>query len=487
MRKTMYFPDVRIDIQIDRDGSFTVNEYRTYDFRGRFSWASLWIPVRVERQGYGYNVALDGFSVRDEQGAPLRVEAGEKDGRFEAKWFYSARNERRTFHIGYRIRGGIVTYPDVTELYWQAIGGGWEKPTRNAVIYVQLPAPVADKSDILVYGHGPLSGYAEILDLQTARFTASNIRSGQFIEVRMAWPSGLVSGIPSNRHTRDSIKKEEARFVEETIAKAKAAQEAEIRRSRNFKSAVNFWLLTLFLVPLIWLPIYLKSWNRFGKDYRFPDSPTYIHEPPSSLQPALVETLLKEGVGITPKSFTATIFDLARRGYLEIQDKLVEKKGIFGSRTDYESSLTLKKRFAADPELMPYEKDLLDLIFGEIGDEGAKSGSRLSLDHLKKYFRSHPQKFQKWYQAWAKTIKAEAKRREFIEPPSLRLRNLFAFVTVPIAVLTFNPILAVLAAVLIPTLKRRTMAWARENEQWKAFDRFLDDFSNFKDHSAGSL
>ena len=49
--KNFYFPEVRIDINVEQDGSFVFDEYRTFDFQGRFSWASLWIPLRVNRQG----------------------------------------------------------------------------------------------------------------------------------------------------------------------------------------------------------------------------------------------------------------------------------------------------------------------------------------------------------------------------------------------------------------------------------------------------
>ena len=136
-----------------------------------------------------------------------------------------------------------MSYPDVTELYWQAIGSGWERPTANASVLVQLPEPVEDKSDILVYGHGPLSGYAEIVDERTARFTATNLRSGQFLEVRMAWPSGLVAGEPSTRLDREAIKREEARFVQETIARAKAAQEDEARQVKIFSRIALAWLV----------------------------------------------------------------------------------------------------------------------------------------------------------------------------------------------------------------------------------------------------
>lgn len=68
--KSFYFPEVRIEAKIERDGSFTVDEYRTYDFEGEFSWATLWIPIRVKRDGYSYQVTVEEFQVYDERDRP---------------------------------------------------------------------------------------------------------------------------------------------------------------------------------------------------------------------------------------------------------------------------------------------------------------------------------------------------------------------------------------------------------------------------------
>jgi len=219
--KNFYFPEVRIDIAVAKDGSFAVDEFRTYEFEGVFSWASLWIPLRAGRKGAIHDVSVEQFSITDEGGAPLRTETSIEGDRFTAKWYYSARNERRTFHIRYVVRGGVVSYPDVSELYWQAIGSGWDKPTAKAEVMVRLPEAVPGPGDIRVYGHGPLSGWSEIPDERTARFTASNLPSGQFLEVRVLWPAGIVSGIASTRYSLASIKEEEAGFVQETIESAR--------------------------------------------------------------------------------------------------------------------------------------------------------------------------------------------------------------------------------------------------------------------------
>ena len=297
--KNFYFPKVRIEVNIDRDGSFTVDEFRTYDFEGEFSWASLWIPLSIQRQDYQYHASLTDFIIRDEQGKALPAETASHADRFDAKWYYQARNERRTFQIHYRIQGGIVSYPEVSELYWQIIGSGWDRPVADVQIQVYLPEEVDSKNDILVYGHGPLSGYASIVDLRSTRFTVSNLPAYQFVEIRMVWPAGIVRGVPSEKHTRASIQREEANFVQETIARAERAREARERQRRLFLTILKAWIVSLLAVPLLWLLFYVHHWKKVGKDYQFMDIPEYMRELPSDLSPALVEILLREGRDVT--------------------------------------------------------------------------------------------------------------------------------------------------------------------------------------------
>lgn len=479
--KNFYFPEVRIDVKIERDGSFVVDEFRTYDFEGRFTWATLWIPLSVNRQGYRYDLSLEDFRIFDEKDQPLRVETSSAGRTFQAKWYYQARDEKRTFHIHYRVRNGIISYPDVSELYWQAIGKDETKPTKKVTITITLPEPVANKDDILVYGHGPLSGWAEIADAQTARFTATDLPAHQFLEIRMVWPVGLVAGVPSTRSDRDSVRREEARFVQETIDGAKRAQARKEHQNKVFLTAAGIWAVWLVLGSLLWFFFYLRFWKKVGQDYHFDDIPEYYRELPSNLQPALVEVLLKEGGSITPRSFTATLFDLARRGYLELDDRAVEKKGLFGTKEDFETTVILKKDYADERQLLPYERDVLKLLFEDVAHQGSRAGANFKLEELKAFLKKKPQTFQSWYRKWAKSISQESKKLLFVEPQSLKMRNIFVAATIPVAILTLNPVLGILGAVFIPRIKRRKKSWAREYELWKSLDHFLDDFSNFKE------
>ena len=297
----------------------------------------------------------------------------------------------------------------------------------------------------------------------------------------MAWPAGIVDGVPSSRHNRNSIQREEAGFVQETIDRARKEQEGSARQKEVFWTGASIWAIWLVFGSLLWFLIYHRYWKRIGKDYRFPDIPDYSREMPSELRPALVEVLLHEGGPITPRSFAATLFDLARRGFLEFQDRMVEKRGILGSKEKQKTAVILKKDYAHDQELLPYEKGLLDLLFNTIISHSHEPGAQLDIDELQSYLKKNAREFQTWYQAWAKDIRKEAGKLQFIEPRSLKARNIFLGVTLPLGILTLNPLLVLLAGIFSPKIKRRSLPWARENELWKGLGRFLDDFSNFEE------
>lgn len=477
--KNYYFPELKADIYIKPDGSFLVEEYLTFEFQGQFSWASLWIPLKV-RKNLKQEVNLIEFKVRDESGRELPLITSIERGQFRARWDFSARNERRTFHISYRIINGILSYPEISELYWQIIGTEVDRPTARAEVVVHLPQPVADLDQLLVFGHGPLSGRSEIIDGQTVRFVANDIAANQYLEIRLIWPAGMVAGLPAEGLNRDVLKEQEARFVKETIDRVRRAREIEARRIDLSRKGGLIWVIWQIIGPMLWLGFYFYFWKKYGRDYRFSDIPEYFRELPSDLPPALVQVLRLEGERPLPVAFTATIFDLATRGYLTIEDEPVEKKTLFGSKVRSKTIFHLKKNYRENGQLRDWEKDVLDLVFDQAGMT-AKTEGWVTLDQFLHYLDKNPVDFQIWFRAWQKKIYQEGRSLGFIEPESIRTSRTFMVVNNIIAILTLSPLLFVLTLILSPKLKRRRQDWARENELWRALDKFLSDFSEFKE------
>ncbi len=98
----------------------------------------------------------------------------------------------------------------------------------------------------------------------------------------------------------------------------------------------------------------------------------YEQEPPSDLEPALVPPLLRQSTNVGAAEFTATLFDLIRRGRYK-STPVTTEKSIWGG---------LRKENVADLELSPGEE--LDLkpferAVEEVADSVIGSGSeRLS-------------------------------------------------------------------------------------------------------------
>lgn len=479
--KNYYFPELRADYYVLKDGSIQVDSYLTFEFRGRFSWASLWIPLSARKNNKELKVKITDFKVYDENGQPLPGETAVENDKFQVRWRFQARNEKRTFHLSYKILGAVLDYEDVSEFYWQVIGSEVERPTGRVLINVHLPEPVESAEKVLIYGHGPLSGRSQIVDLQTFRFEAENVGAHQMVEIRVAWPKGLVRGVPARGYDWQKIKEEEEEFVRQTIERVKQAREKEEKIQQIILRIMILWFIWQVISPLAWFVLYLIFWKKYGRDYRFEDLPEYYRDIPSDLSPALVQVLRREGKRITPVALTASIFDLARRGFFEIRDEQVIKKSILGDKIKTETFFQLKNDYKDNKELEEFEKDVLALLFERAGRGNRRVGESVSLKEFVEYLKKNPVEFQSWFKSWSQKIDRKAKSLGFLEERSLKVYKTFLAVSVALAVLTLSPVLLIMTLLLSPSLKRRSKKWARENELWKALERFLKDFSEFKE------
>jgi uncharacterized membrane protein YgcG len=164
-----------------------------------------------------------------------------------------------------------------------------------------------------------------------------------------------------------------------------------VRRNAWVAGLISFLIvfsIGLFAIVRLWLARGRDLWtarrNSQDTDARSELMPVGAHETivveyesPGGLRPAELGVIRDETANTLDVS--ATIVDLAVRGYVEITE--IPKKGIFG-KGDYE--LVLMKK--TDGTLLAYEKKLLDGLFGE----GVVGGgvSSVTISSLKDTF--HP-------------------------------------------------------------------------------------------------
>ncbi|MFH1089416.1 MAG: DUF2207 domain-containing protein [Candidatus Uhrbacteria bacterium] len=168
------------------------------------------------------------------------------------------------------------------------------------------------------------------------------------------------------------------------------------------KSLKDNWDWFFLLLPLIAFFILYRIWSKNGRDPKGRGTIIAEYEPPDGLSPFETSSLYYSG--LKDSAVTATMIDLAVRGYLKIEEqsgevrwykslkyKLIKLKEVDNKLRDFEKDL-LKKVFAEKPEI----------ILAECRTEFVKA--RLSMDKMvweslteKGYVPCDPDKVRSWY------------------------------------------------------------------------------------------
>ena len=132
-----------------------------------------------------------------------------------------------------------------------------------------------------------------------------------------------------------------AKIVAEETADA-AAFEKDQERIDNAKA--HPWRYALYLLLLGTIPAFLIVGGVFwfyGRERKTGYDREYEQEPPTDTAPALVPTLLRQGGEAGSFEFTATLFDLIRRGVFTSTPVTTERKTWGGLRSENVSDLEL--------------------------------------------------------------------------------------------------------------------------------------------------
>src|SRR3989344_1496409 len=508
--KDYYFPIVKAIYSINQDGSINVAEERTYAFTGSFSWADIYIPLKVSRKGDKYNVRITNFRI-SENGKPVNFSSSvDQNGKFYARWTYSAYNETRTFDLSYTLVDVLSSGQDFVEFYWQVIGDQWEKRTDQAEILVTFPATIP-KNQVYAFAHGPTNGKFDFVSDNSVQFTVENIRPKQFVEVRLVFPRNSFANLVASNKKLTDVFAEEKRYL---------ALNSFLRFLQFFPIGITF----------VWAVFWFFMWKKYGREYGFFRTPKYLHEPPSELSPALVEMLLSQSNTITHKSFTATILDLARRKYSEIHERRYLSNFLLFSLAKNEYAIVIKKSLKdvlLDNKLNEFERLLIDQlskipsVFSDEETVGfalskASLTSAVKVTDLKKEMKRSD--FRSFWQQFQEKVKDQAKKLNFVEQGSIRKNNYFLISFALIIIMhvfalnygiysyfgfktnlnfwnliqsTIYGMLLVLFLVSLSLrllriklnlgfMKRWTITYGSEAKKWESFKNFLENFAKFK-------
>lgn len=307
----------------------TVTERIGYDFGSTPRHGLIReIPESYVRKGAMYDyrfkilgVRLDGGSVRydiSRSGGKVILKIGDPNATIQG---------RHVYEITYQTDRAINFFEEGSELYWNVTGNGWEVPIAAADFTLQLPHPVpvaSQRTQCFTGRFGSNASECAVTADETSIALASTrlLNPEEGLTVVIGLPPGMVREPTLNE---------------------------KIRQILSDNGILALPLLVAILMGWLW-------WRR-GRD---PKLGTIIpqYEAPEKLAPAEVAAIQEDGA-LSPRGLTATILDLARRGYVHV--RYGEEKGIFSKQ----QALTLVKMKESDGQLSAVETILFDGLFSQ--------------------------------------------------------------------------------------------------------------------------
>jgi uncharacterized membrane protein len=345
-QRTLVIERFDATIEVRPDGSILVEEVISPRFTG--SWNGIFrnIPIQYRTpQGLNYTLRLDVASITGAEGEPLKYEASrERHYRKLKIWIPGAQDTTKTVTIRYFVSNGLRFFEEHDELYWNVTGDEWEVPIESASAFIRLPEGVAGvRASAFRGAYGSPEQAEAIVEADGVRVRAVDglgFREG--LTAVVGWNPGIVH-----------------------------------RPTAAEKAAGVLYSNVPLLIPVVVFFGMFRLWRSRGRDPEMAPVVTR-YEPPANMTPAELGTLVDGKPDM--RDITASIVDLAVRGYVHIEESGSEGfLGLFSSK-DYQ--FTLKKPRSEWANLRPHEVDLLEAMFRS-GDDA------VSLSALKNRFYKH--------------------------------------------------------------------------------------------------
>ena len=330
--------DFHDSVVVAKDGSSVVTERLSIAFTGSYQGIHRYIPISYRGpEGENYELFLQVLSVKDENGNALKWEKKTQNRNLALTIYVPGANDAtRVVEITYLVRNGSRFFADYDEFYWNVTGTEWPVPIDHASATIVLPAEASGlRAQAFTGAYG-----------SSAREATATV-NGNRVEIETTTPLGMRAGLTADVYIPKGI-----------------------LEPPGTGTKIGWFLRSnpIVFLPLLTFAVMFGLWLWRGRDPDPGISVAPMYEPPLKMTPAECGTLIDDS--LDPRDISATLVDLAVKGYLKIEDKTTE--GLLMKHHDYAFHLQKTDR-AAWQELQPHERALLSKIFGASGDQVALS------------------------------------------------------------------------------------------------------------------
>lgn len=304
-RKGYSYKDIYTTFEIRSDATVRVEERQTYLFEnGSFhkGWRSIPLSgidgiTEITIRDASTGMLLDFSRKKMDKTIPENWGAYttyKENGTQIIEWYYNLEENafpvEKTWIIGYTVHGAIEFGTGYNRLYWN-IFTDYPVSVDSASVNIVLPGSYTQEDTQGFFYRSSMQGSGELLyspEVRGYRFTEQGFSSGEAFTVDVAWKKGIPA---VSAYVKDFLK-------------------------------MNFGYVFSVLIVLgagIFIGIHTHKEKAAEQRAIVPE-----YEPPQNMPPLFAELVLKER--ISPKGFSATIVDLAIRGYVKI---IQDERGIF--------------------------------------------------------------------------------------------------------------------------------------------------------------
>lgn len=509
LAKSYEMTRVRVDASVQPNGDVRVDEYRTFDFDGDFSSVYWEIPLAnsqgIEVNGAGELIDGEGTAidyVRDASAGSgkLSYQVVDDGEQVQVRLHFSKSDQEATFWVSYVVQGAAKAWADTGDVTWQAVGPGWEKPSKDVRVTLALPAPSGQQvelgQNVRAWADGPLDGTVS-QEGDLLAFSCPQVDPGQYLSVMVAFPVEWLSGMAPSDQDHLAVMEQMGREV---------AESANAQRARARVVMVGATVLAVALAGGA-VAFLLVKHRRFGREYQASFDDTYWRDVPSDDHPAVIGSLWRWGT-TKDEDLTATLMRLTDEGAVRLERVTTTERGFLGRTKTQEDY-----RLVRDPEfdegsLDAVDRAALDLVFetaaqglrdsrDEASQEAADGTQSVLFSEFAELAKADARGYQERYDAWKDAVKNAAGRRDFYEAAGELWRGRAAGFAVALGVLAGVSLLfvgevgwvvpavlavgAVVCGCIAPAMRRRSREANEVAAKTEALRRWLNDFTNLKE------
>ena len=467
-----------IEANLQKDGSMVVSEAVTYDIDEING-----VYFDIDAKGFGELEYIQVFE-DDSTGGFKEVDSSNyevsvSDELYRIKLYSKNQNNIRTFKFVYKLPEAITVYDDVAQFNRKMVGKEWQQGINYITAKVIIPVSASyDNSNILVFGHGPLTGEVD-KEGNTVVYKLNNYYPGDFLEAHILMEPEIFSEYNKSKIVHKDMKQKlldmEAKLADEANAERdKAIRQQEMINKVFEKPGLIFGVLSSIWGALMYyIHVIFKRKNKVKNSVG-----KYLRELPDNSSPALVGGFMTNS--INDNEILATIVDLVRRKVLTLEN------------SDKNSIIILT---GSTENLSAQEKAIVDIYINDFGD-----GKSLDLKSFG-FFQKVPMSVARKFEKWRALIQSEMNRKNLTYQGLGCLGviffaffpMIFTFAGLVIGMITGNKmflLIVVMGIILFVSgakarYPRKELAEAKD--KWQAFKNFLSDYSQLEEAKITSV